>query len=290
MNLDSFHFKVGTFDCIAISDGTLTYTDPADLHFVTAPADRLAQALRTYNIDLDQWKEWISPLTSLVIQTGKHCVLVDTGLGHIDFGPNAGKLLKNLHEEGIEAGDIDTVILSHAHGDHIGGNTNSEGRAAFPHARYIMHKAEWDFWTSETTLAHPDYNWMTFFVEKQLSPIADRFDLLEQDAEIVPGVRTLLAPGHTPGNIVISIKSEGEQLLYLGDVFAHPIHLEEPGWHLAPDCQPELSIRTRRWLFDLAATEQALVMAFHVDFPGLGYIQKQKDAWKWQPIAMRSGE
>jgi glyoxylase-like metal-dependent hydrolase (beta-lactamase superfamily II) len=284
VNSENFHFNIGTFECIVVSDGTLTYTSPANVHFANAPSDRLTPALLKYNIQLDQWDEWISPLPCLVIQTGKHQVLVDTGLGNVDFAPNAGKLLQNLQAEGIRPSDIDTVIISHAHGDHIGGNTDSEERAAFSQARYFMRKEEWDFWTSETTLAQPEHEWMTPFVHKQLLPLHNRFELLEQDNEIVPGISTIFAPGHTPGHMALVIASSGEQLLCLGDVITHPIHLEEPDWYIESDCQPEQAVRTRRWLLDRSTGEHTRVFAFHFDFPGLGYVHQLQESWKWQPI------
>ncbi len=282
MSAESYHFKVGTFECILVNDGTLAYTEPASVHFANAPLDRLEQALHAYNIQLDQWKEWISPLPCLVIKTGEHLVLVDTGLGHIDWGPNAGKLLTSLQSEGIMPDDIDTVILTHAHGDHIGGTTDSEGNAAFPKAQYFLRKEEWDFWTSETTLAHPDHNWMTFFVDRNLLPIKDRVRLVEQDKEIVPGIHNLFAPGHTPGNMALAVVSGGEQLLCLGDIITHPIHLEQPEWHISPDCDPKQSVLTRRRLLRRAADDHTLIFAFHFDFPGLGYAHAQEEAWKWQ--------
>jgi len=281
----SYCFKVGKFECIAVNDGTLTYTDPAPLHFANAPSELLGPALRRYGIQLEAWKEWISPLICLVIQTGEHCILVDTGLGStFDWAPNAGRLLQNLQAEGIGAGDIDTVIISHAHGDHVGGNVDLEGRAAFPEARYIMSKGEWDFWTSDKTLVQAEHNWMTPIVEQKLMPIQDRFQLIEQDIEIVPGIYTLFAPGHTPGNMAVVIKSGNEQLLSLGDVIAHPLHVERPEWYLEPDVQPEQSVRTRQQLLERAAVEHALVCGFHLDFPGLGYVLQEQGGLKWQAI------
>jgi hypothetical protein len=86
MNAQSYHFKVGTFECIVVNDGTLTYTEPASVYFINAPKDSLEQALREHHIELDKWEEWISPLPCLIIKAGDHLVLVDPGLGHADFG------------------------------------------------------------------------------------------------------------------------------------------------------------------------------------------------------------
>jgi glyoxylase-like metal-dependent hydrolase (beta-lactamase superfamily II) len=102
--------------------------------------------------------------------------------------------------------------------------------------------------------------------------------------EIVPGVHAISAPGHTPGHMALAIVSEGEQLLDLVDVVGHPIHLEQPQWSMLVDDQPEVAERTRRALLERAAAEQSPILAYHFDFPGVGYVQKQQDEWKWQPI------
>lgn len=281
MNMDSYRFNLGSFECIAVSDGSIPSTDTAQVLFKNAPRESLEELLRSHNIQLDQWSELF---TCLLIRTGKRCVLLDTGLGKLDWAPNAGKLLQNLHAEGIESGDINAVIISHAHGDHIGGNTDSDGRAAFPHARYYMRKEEWDFWTSKTTLSKPEHQWMAGFVDKNLLPIQDYFHLLKEDTEIVPGIRTLFAPGHTPGNMAVAVESDGKQLMYLGDVILHPLHLEQPDWYSEPDCQPAQTVRTRRLLLKRASHNRALVFAYHFDFPALGYALSQNGNWKWQPI------
>jgi len=281
MKANSFRFKVGMFECIAVADGSLLDPVPAEVLFKNAPKELLEQVLRSHNIQLGQWTE---SFTCLVIQTGDHCVLVDTGLGVLASEPDAGKLLQNLRAEGIEPDDIDIVIISHGHGDHIGGNIDLEGRAAFPKAQYYMRRVEWDFWTSETTLTNPEHEWMNEFVNNCLLPIQDQFRFIDQDIEIVPGIKALLAPGHTPGNMVVVIESSGKKLMDLGDVILDPIHLEYPDWYSDPDCQPAQSVYTRRLLLEYASREHALIFAFHFDFPSLGYAIPQQENWMWQPI------
>jgi glyoxylase-like metal-dependent hydrolase (beta-lactamase superfamily II) len=151
MNTDSFPFKIGDFECIAISDGTFTYAPPifpppATFLFTNAPKELCKQVLCEHNLKPGRWKEWKSPYICMIVNTGKHRVLVDTGADGLDS--NTGKLLQNLQTQGIKPEDIDTVILTHGHPDHIGGITNGEGKLVFPKASYVMWKDEWDFWTS----------------------------------------------------------------------------------------------------------------------------------------------
>ncbi len=140
MSSENYRFKLGAFDCIVVSDGTFAYPHPAAIFFVNAQEERLAGVLREHNIDLEHWEEHVSPYLCLVVNTGENLVLVDTGAG--GFAPTTGKLPANVQAEGIAPGDIDTVIITHAHPDHIGGNIDSAGKSAFPKARYVMLKDE----------------------------------------------------------------------------------------------------------------------------------------------------
>ena len=100
----------------------------------------------------------------------------------------------------------------------------------------------------------------------------------------MPGIETIAASGHTPGHMAVSINSGGDQLLCVSDTILHPIHLEYPGWCAAVDIDAAQVEASRKEILDKASTEEAMVMAFHFPFPGLGYITSKKDVWKWQPI------
>ena len=285
MNTEIYRFKIGTFECIAVSDGTFAYPDHS--FFINAPKEQLELVLREHNI---QKGEIMAPWTCLLINTGQHRVLVDTG-GGAGLVPSVGKLLPNLQAEGIETMDIDTVILTHGHPDHIGGNTDAEGKPAFTNARYCMWKDEWEFWTSEPDLGQLEVEeeikqTMLMVARGNLPPIQARLDLVEGEKEISPGIHAIAAPGHTPGHMALLISSGGERLLCISDAVLHPIHLEQPDWYPAFDFVPEQAMTTRRQLLDRVVAGKVLVIACHFPFPGLGHIIQKKEAWQWQPIEM----
>jgi len=287
MNTEICRFKVGTFECTAVSDGTFAYPDPATFLFANAPKANLEQALREHGLQLEQWPQWVSPYICLMIDTGRHRVLLDTGAG--GMAPSTGKLIPNLRAEGIALDEIDTVILTHGHPDHIGGNADSEGKPAFPNARYVMWKEEWDFWTSGPDLAQLNVDdhikqLLVAFARANLPPIQRQLSLVDRDTEIVPGIHTTAAPGHTPGHMVVAISSGSQQLLYTSDAAVHPIHLEHPHWYAAVDFSPDQVVTTRRRLFCRGAAENAVVLGFHFPFPGLGHVIPKGEGWRWQPI------
>jgi glyoxylase-like metal-dependent hydrolase (beta-lactamase superfamily II) len=294
MNTEAYRFELGSFECTAVSDGTFVYAPPhfpppSTFLFINAPKEKLEPALGEHKLTSEQWGQWVSPYICLLVKTEEHLVLADTGAQGLS--PSTGKLLQNLHDAGIAPGDIDTVIITHVHPDHIGGNLDNQGEPNFPNARYVMWKGEWDFWTSpqaQERVAKQGGEILVAFARKSLPPIKDRLILIDHETEVVPGIQALAAPGHTPGHMALSISSNNEQLLCIGDVVLHPIHLEQPEWRAGTDFIPEQLVTTRRRLLSMAVANNALVLAFHFPFPGLGHVIPKGEAWQWQPIEVMS--
>jgi len=284
MDTEIYKFRVGSFECVALKDWVHTYDDPATLLFFDAPKDRLTRALREFGIALEGWQEWASPYTCLLIKTGSHKVLVDTGIG-TTWAPDEGSLMSLLESLSIRPEEIDIVLITHAHGDHCGCNTDSNGQAAFPNARYIMWKNEWDFWISEETLAQPQHEWMSPVVDKNMRPLHERFELIEKDTEVVPGIEAIDASGHTPGHMVVVISSEEEQLWYMSDAFLHPLHIKHPNWSAEVDVEPKQAAITRHALLNQVGGKQHLIHCFHFPFPGLGYIRASNEGYCWHQLS-----
>jgi glyoxylase-like metal-dependent hydrolase (beta-lactamase superfamily II) len=200
--------------------------------------------------------------------------------------------LVGLEKTGTLATDIDTVILTHGHPDHIGGAVNAEGKPAFPNARYVMWKDEWEFWTSEepdlSAMQVPDElkNGLILGTARRcLPPLRKQIELVEKESEVVPGVHLLPAPGHTPGHIAVAISSGSNSVLHIVDAVLHPIHMEQPAWRTSFDLAQDQAAETRRRLLDRAAADRTKVMAYHFPFPTLGQVvvARGRGGWQWEP-------
>lgn len=287
--MSGFHsFSVGQFQCVAVSDGTNAY--PAAHVFTNAPPQRRDQVLRQHNLPSDAIVLYHA---CLAVDTGKHRVLVDTGIGPGGV-PTAGMLLQSLNTAGIDPASVDTVVLTHGHPDHIGTNTR-EGRPTFPNARYIISKTDLNFWTSTSTLdrlASGDFygvrdidQFVEGWIRNHLLPIRSRIETIDGEREIVPGVRAIPAPGHTPGHISVQVSSANQTLLCTADAVIHPIHLQEPDWFPMFDVDKDEAARTRRKILDRAAADKAMLLTYHFPFPGLGRVTQQARGWVWTPVS-----
>ena len=283
MPAGSYRFQLGSLACTVFSDGYFSY--PTPWCFPNADPAQLAQVLDGRGATIGNI---ISPYTCLLVQTGRHVVLVDTGGG--GSSRLSGAIVARLSAEGIRPRDVDTVVLSHAHPDHIGGAVDAFGRPAFRNARYVLGEAEWEFWTAARTdlrgLRVPDdfKKQIESTARRCLGALRFQVEPIDSETEIAPGVRAIPAAGHTPGHLAVLLSSGGQHLLNISDAAVHPLHLERPDWENGLDFARQESLATRRELLGRAFAERMHVMAFHFPFPSVGRIEARPEGgWNWTP-------
>ncbi len=281
-----YPFKIGAFDALSISDGALVI-EPL---FPSVGLNADAKEFEALAVDhfLDARHDHFH-MNHLLVNTGRNLVLVDPG-GTSALGPLMGALPANLRLAGVDPRDIDTVIITHAHPDHILAVTGPDGALMFPNAQYYIGEAEWAFWSQETPdlsgLHFPeDFKAFTRATAKAVfAAIGDRLHLIKGEAEIVAGVHAVPTPGHTPGHLSLIISDGNETLFHTTDVIHHSVTaMAHPEWQPIFDQDAVLAVVTRKKMLDRLASDRTLTMVYHFPFPGLGHVARRAGAYAWEP-------
>jgi glyoxylase-like metal-dependent hydrolase (beta-lactamase superfamily II) len=265
--MQTYPFTFGTFDCLAVNDGDLSYI-PTDEFFTNSTPDELSAACTQHNIPHPPNGKLTIPCTVLMVNTGSERILIDSGGGGLH--PSSGHLIAGLKAHDITPEDITLIFLSHGHWDHFGGVIDQEFRFAFPKARLVMVRREYDYW-QQSGLPEMEI----------IRPKLELIDSTQGDVDIVTGLRSLYTPGHTFHHTGVEVISEGKRMFCVVDLLDHPIHIEHPTWHSGWELDGEQTIRTRQRIFARAADENALLHVYHFPFPGLGYI---REGWRWEVL------
>jgi glyoxylase-like metal-dependent hydrolase (beta-lactamase superfamily II) len=250
--------------CELVSDGAGTY--PTGVVFPGVDTD----TLRAAGIG----EEVTTPFHAVLITINGHRILVDAGLGELahQMGGTAGRLVGELRAMGVEPSDVERVIITHAHPDHVGGLMTG-GEPTFARARHHLPRAERDFWLGRAPQERLFPAMADFMVGTARSTIealedAGLVELCEPGAELANGVRLLDAAGHTPGHVAVEVDTGADTFLYVADTFIHELQLDHPEWTAAFDTDAAATVATRRRLLDHAVRSRAIVAAFHVGRTG----------------------
>ncbi len=222
--------------------------------------------------------------TPMVINTGKEVLIFDTGNGERGFVPRpaGGWLAAQTAPVGFTPEQIDIVVLSHGHPDHIGG-VMEKGEPLFPNAHYVTGAADYDFWSSDRPSG--DLAKHAGLYRDYVVPVADKTTFLKPGDEVVPGIHALEAYGHTPAHLAFDIQSQGKRLLFWRECAHHQVaSLARPDWHCVFDVDMEQAAKTRERMFDMVASDRVAVSGFHMPFPSLGYVERRTGGgYRWLP-------
>jgi glyoxylase-like metal-dependent hydrolase (beta-lactamase superfamily II) len=224
--------------------------------------------------------------TGLVLNQAGRLTVIDTGNG--DVGPaTAGRWLENFRAAGFDPAQVNTVVISHFHGDHINGLRRKDGTAVFPNAEVMVPEPEWAFWMDDARMNQAPEAMMGAFqgVRRVFAPMAQTVWRFGMDKEVVPGLTSMAAFGHTPGHTAFVLSSGSGKLMILSDVTNHPaLFVRHPDWSPVFDMDADQARATRRRMLDMAAAERAQVAFYHAPFPATGHIAKDGNGFRFVPI------
>lgn len=282
-NAAFYRFQVGDIAATVLSDGLIG--GPPTVYAGDAPEAELEEVLRNHFLPTDRMT---LNLNTLLLEVGGRRILLEAGAA-ATMGPNGGRLFEGLAALGLTAEDIDMVVVSHTHPDHVGNLRTADGGRAFPRATVMAPRADWAFFIEND----PDLSYMPVpqdfqqrfaaNIQASVEPYARDVEVYEGGDEIVPGFTTIAAEGHTPGMATFLVHAGSDQLLLTADLAYHPIINIDRPWRPGPDRDQEGAAAARARIFDRAAAERMLVLGFHYPFPGLGRILRTDTSYAWVP-------
>jgi len=261
-----FHrFKLGGFEVTTLLSGTRTVPNPREIFGLNASEEDFAAASASVMIPTDKAQFFFTPT---LVNTGSQVILFDTGVA-------AAGITGALAAAGYTSDQVDVVVLTHMHGDHIGGLMGDAG-PTFANARYVTGAIEHNHWSGTDNEGFA----------KSVKPLADKMTFLDDGGAVASGVTAMLAAGHTPGHMGYMIESEGQGLVLIADAANHFVwSLAYPDWEVRFDADKAAAAATRRRLLGMIAADKLPFIGYHMPFPALGYVAPDGDRFRYVPAS-----
>lgn len=278
-----YRHATGDFEVTALYDG---YVDLGTPLLKGLRAGQIQSLLARMFIESSKGVQ--TAVNAYLIHTGSHLVLVDAGSANC-FGPALGQVQENIRAAGYKLEDVDSVLLTHLHPDHLCGVLDKTGQPAFPNATLWAAQEDVDFWLDEkVAAAAPEANKPFFQMAMNAArpyQAAGKFRSFKAGDTLLPGVAVVSSPGHTPGHSAYLFTSGKQQLLVWGDiVHSHAVQFQHPEVSLEFDVDQKQAIATRKARFAQATRAGWAIAGAHLPFPGIGHIRKEGKAYAWVPV------
>jgi glyoxylase-like metal-dependent hydrolase (beta-lactamase superfamily II) len=286
-NAGFYRYKVGTFEVTVVTDGS-NVGKLADAYVANADRAAVSKALEADFLDKEMIRGMYTPV---VVNTGSKLVAIDTGLGlgmHAQSKGAVGQYHGNLKAAGIDVAQVDTVIISHFHGDHINGLVGPDNKPMFPNAEIMVPATEWAFWTDESNTGKlPEVaRGQMGNVKRVFGALGNKVTRYEAGKELVPGITAVASPGHTPGHTSHIVANGNDKVLVQADITAGAasIFVRNPEWQFMFDTDKPQAVATRKKLYDMAAADRMMVQGYHFPFPAVAYVEKSGSGYRLVPV------
>jgi glyoxylase-like metal-dependent hydrolase (beta-lactamase superfamily II) len=291
-NTGWYRYKVGSHEITVVTDGINRFRFP-DTFVLNKNRDEVNAGIAALNMGIEK-DQMAIPYSPIVVNTGSKLIVIDTGTGEANFERSkgaSGQFHGNLKAAGIDRNQVDTVIISHFHGDHINGLLGTDNKLAFPNAEVLVPAAEWKYFMDDAEMGKQTTDRMKGVfagARRVFDALGRKVTQYEGGKEIAPGITSMATYGHTPGHMSYVVASGNSKVIVQSDVTNMPLFVRNPGWHLFFDQDPQMAEATRRKLYDMVSSEKALLQGFHYPFPALAYIEKTGTGYReslvpWSP-------